>query len=113
VRVIEALIEGGQANTPTGALVDTPAIHDAHWLANTAPIVAMVAAFAVVLGVYLVHACSTNLAVSAAVLNIFVPYFLIPGFGVIVIAIARVIAREKEARLVPSTGRPVPPVPAT
>ena len=97
-RVVDALIDAGQARTPTDRLFETPAISDAHWLANNAPFVAVAAAFAIVLGVYLVRAASVRLVVGAAVLNVLVPYWVVPGFGVVVLAIARVIAAEKAAR---------------
>lgn len=99
VRVVDALIDAGQAATPTGSLVETAAISDAHWLANTAPLVAVAGAFLVVLGVYLVRAASVTLVGVAAVLNILIPYWIVPGFGVVLLAIARVIATEKTARM--------------
>jgi hypothetical protein len=99
VRVVDALIDAGQATTPTGSLVETPAVSDAHWLANTAPFIAVAGAFVVVLGVYLVRAASVRLAGVAAVLNVLVPYWIVPGFGVALVAIARVIAADKAARL--------------
>jgi hypothetical protein len=97
-RVVDALIDAGQATTPTGSLVETPVVSDAHWLANTAPFIAVAGAFVVVLGVYLVGAASVRLAGVAAVLNVVVPYWIVPGFGVALVAIARVIAAEKAAR---------------
>lgn len=102
LRVVDALIDAGQATTSTDRLVESPAVTDAHWLANTAPLVAVAGAFAVVLGAYLVRAASARLAVVAAVLNVLVPYWIVPGFGVVLIAIARVIGVERAAR---STGR--------
>src|SRR5687768_2895790 len=39
-RVVDALVASGQARTPTGSLLESPAVSDAHWLANTAPFVA-------------------------------------------------------------------------
>lgn len=112
VRVIDALIEGGQATTTTAALVDTPGLHNAHWLANTAPLYALASAFVVILGLHLVRAGSVSLFASAAVLNLVVPYWLVPGFGVIVVTIARVIAREKAARANASSEAESPAVPA-
>ncbi|HUR50354.1 MAG TPA: hypothetical protein VMY88_12620 [Acidimicrobiales bacterium] len=97
-RVIDALIATGQATTATGRIVESPALNDAHWLANTAPLVAVAGAFIVLLGIYLVRAASIPLAIAAAVLNILIPPWVVPGFGLIVVAIARVIAREKAAR---------------
>jgi len=98
VRVVDALIDAGYATSPTGSLVETPAVSDAHWLANTAPLVAIVGAFVVVLGLYLVGAASAGLAGIAAVLNVLIPFWIVPGFGVVLMAIARVVATEKAAR---------------
>jgi hypothetical protein len=97
-RVVDALIESGQANTPTGRLVGSSAVDDAHWLANTAPYVAVVGAFVVVLGLYLVRAASVRVAGVAAVLNVLIPPWILPGFGIVLIAITRVVAIEKAAR---------------
>lgn len=101
VRVVDALIDAGQATTSTERLVESSAVSDSHRLANTAPFIAVAGAFAVVLGVYLVRAVSVRLAGVAAVLNVLVPYWIVPGFGVVLVAITRVIAVEKAAR---STG---------
>ena len=98
VRVVDALIDAGQANTPTEGLVETAAVSDAHWLANTAPFIAVAGAFTVVLGMYLVRAASTGLASVAAVLNVLIPPWILPGFGVVLVAIARIVATEKAAR---------------
>jgi len=98
VRVVDALIDSGDATTPTRSVVETPAVSDAHWLANTAPLVAIVGAFIVVFGVYLVRSASAMLAGIAAVLNVLIPYWIVPGFGVVLVAIARVVATEKAAR---------------
>jgi hypothetical protein len=97
-RVIDALIDTGQANTPTGSVIDTTAVSDAHWLADTAPFVAVAGAFVIVLGLYRVRAASVGLTSAAAVLNVLVPPWIVPGFGVMVLAGARVIATEKAAR---------------
>ena len=97
-RVVDALIDAGQANTPTEGLVESAAVSDAHWLANTAPFVAVAGAFIVVLGMYLVRAASVALASVAAVLNVLIPPWILPGFGVVLLTIARVVATEKAAR---------------
>jgi hypothetical protein len=101
VRVVDALIDSGQANTSTGSLIESSAVSDAHWLANVAPYIAVAGAFVVVLGVYLVRSASTRLAVIAAVLNVLIPPWILPGFGIVAIAIARIVAVERAAR---STG---------
>ena len=101
MRVVDALIDAGQATASTSSLVESSAVNDAHWLADTAPFFAVAGAFVVVLGMYLVRAASARLAGLAAVLNVLVPPWILPGFGVVLVAIARVIAAEKAAR---STG---------
>jgi hypothetical protein len=98
VRVVDALIDAGQSTTSTDGLVESSAVNDSHWLANTAPLIAVAGAFAVVLGVYLVRAASARLAGVAAVLNVLIPYWIVPGFGVVLVAIARIVAVEKAAR---------------
>lgn len=97
-RVVEALIDAGQATTSTESLVESSTVSDSHWLANTAPLVAVAGAFVVVLGMYLVRATSARLAGVAAVLNVLVPYWIVPGFGVVLVAITRIVAVEKAAR---------------
>jgi hypothetical protein len=101
VRVVDALIDAGQATTSTENLLESSAVNDSHWLANTAPFIAVAGAFVVVLGVYVVRAASLRLAGAAAALNLLVPYWIVPGFGVVLVAIARTIAVDKAAR---STG---------
>jgi hypothetical protein len=98
VQVVDALIDSGQAFTSTDALRDTVGVSDAHDLANTAPLYAVVAAMVVTFGLYRVGAASVRLASIAAVLNVLIPYWIIPGFGVVVITIARAVARERAAR---------------
>jgi hypothetical protein len=98
VRVVDALIDAGQATTPTGSLIETPAVSDAHWLANTAPLVAVAGAFVVVLGMSAARAASVTLAAAAALLNVLIPYWIVPGFGVVLLTIARMIVVEKAAR---------------
>jgi hypothetical protein len=97
-RVVDALIESGQANTPTESLVESTAVSDSHWLANTAPYIAVAGAFLVVLGVHLVRAASVRLAGVAAVLNVLIPPWILPGFGIVLIAIARIVTVERAAR---------------
>jgi hypothetical protein len=98
VRVVDALIASGQANTPTDDLVDSAALRDAHRLADWAPYLAVAGACIVVLGVYLVRSSSRRIAVVAAVLNVLIPPWILPGAGVVLLAIARIVAVEKEAR---------------
>ncbi|HEX4906835.1 MAG TPA: hypothetical protein VFU93_15380 [Acidimicrobiales bacterium] len=101
VRVVEALIDSGQAATSTDLLQETTVISDAHDLANTAPLYAVVAAMAATFGLQHVGAISRRLAVVAAVLNVLIPYWLVPGFGVVVATVAVGIRRERTARAAP------------
>lgn len=98
-QVVDALIESGQAFTSTDALRDTVAVSDAHDLANTAPLYAVAGAMVVTYGLYRAGVASTRLAIVAAVLNVLIPYWIVPGFGLAVIAIRRCIARERAARV--------------
>lgn len=98
-QVVDALIESGQAFTPTDSLRDTVAVSDAHDLANTAPLYAVGAAMVATFGLYRVGVASTTLAIVAAVLNVLIPYWIVPGFGLAVIAVGACIARERAARV--------------
>ncbi|MEX2255941.1 MAG: hypothetical protein WEC34_10940 [Acidimicrobiia bacterium] len=111
VEVVDALIDSGQATTSTDLLRETRAVSDAHDLANTAPLFAVAAAMVVTFGLHRVGAASLRLAIVAAVLNVLIPYWIVPGFGLVVITIARCIAREKAARGAPPTAF-VAPLPA-
>jgi hypothetical protein len=103
VRVVEALIDGGQGDTPTDSLVGSARLDDAHWLADTAPLIALLAAMAIVAGLHRLGAISLRLAIVGAVLNVLIPYWILPGAGVIVVTIARCIGRERDARDLPTT----------
>lgn len=98
-RVLDALIDSGQAFTSTDALLNSPAVNDAHDLANIAPLYAVAAAMMVTFGLFRAGVASSRLAIIAGVLNVLIPYFIVPGFGLVVIAIGRCIARERSARL--------------
>ena len=104
VRVVDVLIDSGQAHTPNDLVRDSAALTNAHDLANTAPLLAVLGAMVVTFGVFRARAVSGRVAAVAAGLNILVPYWVVPGFGVVVLAGVRVVARERAAR-VPAAAR--------
>jgi hypothetical protein len=98
VRIVDVLVDLGQGRTPTGAIVGSARLDDAHWLADTAPYIAVVAAMVIVAGLWRAGLVSMRFATVCAVLNVLVPPWILPGFGVVVATVARCIAREREAR---------------
>jgi hypothetical protein len=86
VQVVDALIESGQAFTGTDSLRDVAAVSDAHGLADSAPLVAVAAAMVVTFGLHHSGVISTRVAIVAAVLNVLIPYWIVPGFGLAVVA---------------------------
>ena len=98
VRVVDALVDAGQGRTPTDSLRAGPAVGAAHHLADTAPLYAVIAALVIVLGLYLRRAISRRLGIVAAVLNVLFPPWIVPGLGVVVVAAARCVARERADR---------------
>jgi hypothetical protein len=106
VRVVDVLIDTGQGSTPTGSIVGSARLDDAHWLADNAPYVAVLAAMVVVAGLWRAGLVSKRLAIVCAVLNVLVPPWIIPGLGVVVATLARCIAREREARTIVGRARP-------
>ena len=98
VRVVDVLIDTGQRSTPTGSIVGSARLDDAHWLADNAPYVAVLAAMVIVAGLWRAGLVSTRLTVVCGVLNVLVPPWIIPGVGVVIATIARCVAREREAR---------------
>ena len=59
-------------------------------------------------GLRRVRAVSLRLAIVAAVLNVLIPYWIVPGFGLVVITVARAITREKAARAAPPSALAAP-----
>jgi hypothetical protein len=97
VRVVDALIDSGQAWTSTDDVVGSRAIDDAHFLANNAPYVAVLGALAIILGLLLAGAVARGLAIACALLTVVIPPWILPGVGVVVATVALGIAREREA----------------
>lgn len=98
VGVVDVLIDSGQARTPNDLVRDSAALTNAHDLANTAPLLAVLGAMVVTFGVFRARAVSGRIAAVATVLNLLIPYWVVPGFGVVVLAGVRVLARERAAR---------------
>ena len=91
VRVVDALIDGGLGQMKTE---DIPDVGD-HSLANLATWLAVIAALALTAAMWRRRHVSTRVAVAAAILNILFPPWIIPGAGVIVLAVARCITQGR------------------
>jgi uncharacterized membrane protein (GlpM family) len=92
IRVVDALIDAGMANTPTSQLVQNPTVEAAHGLANIAPYLGVVTAVALVGALWLHGHISRRVAIGAGVLCVIFPPWIFPGAGVLVIVIARGVA---------------------
>src|SRR5438105_2350276 len=107
VRVIDALVRAGMGHTPTSQLVADAKIESAHDLADLAPWIGVLAALALTGALWRHRHVSGRVAIGAAVLNVIVPPWNIPGAGVFVLVVARSIAyhREREPhRISPAWG---------
>ena len=109
VRVIDALVRAGMGHTPTSQLVVDAKIESAHHLANLAPWLGVLAALALTAALWRYHHVSGRVAIGAAVLNVIVPPWIIPGAGVLVLVVARSIAYHR-ARQSPPRGQGHPQV---
>lgn len=92
VRVIEDLVAAGAGRVSTA---DVPDVAD-HDLANLAPWIAVVAALVLTAALWRRGHVSNRVAGAAVVLNVFFPPWIIPGAGVVVLVVARCIARVKQ-----------------
>jgi hypothetical protein len=91
VRVVDDLVAAGLGHAPTENLPD---VAD-HGLANLAPWLAVVAAVAMA-GVFWRRGhVGLRVAVGAGLLSIVFPPWIIPGAGVVVLVVARCIARGR------------------
>jgi hypothetical protein len=95
LRVVDDLVAAGFAHVPTGSVPD---VAD-HGLANLAPWLGVLASLAVIAAVRRRHQISTGTAAGAAMASIIVFPWFFPGFGVVVVAIARAIAFARAGRL--------------
>jgi hypothetical protein len=95
VRVIDALVRAGQGRTPTGELLSTPEIAAAHDLADLAPWLGVAAALALTAALRYHRHITNGVAAGAAVLSVVFPPWVIPGAGVLVLTVARGVARHR------------------
>jgi hypothetical protein len=91
VRVIDDLLAAGVGKVSTA---DVPDVAD-HDLANLAPWIAVVAASLLTAALWRRGHVSNRVAGAAAVLNVLFPPWIIPGAGVVVLVVARCVARVK------------------
>ncbi|HUR77860.1 MAG TPA: hypothetical protein VMZ22_07925 [Acidimicrobiales bacterium] len=92
VRVVDALVRAGERRTPTGLLRASPTIDSAHWLADVAPWFGVVSALSMIVAFALYRQVSKRVAVGAAIVTLIVPPWIVPGAGVVVLVVARVLA---------------------
>jgi hypothetical protein len=95
IRVVDALVDAGMANTPTSQLVENSKISSAHDLANLAPWLGVVSALVLIGALWHHRHISNRVAIGAAVLSVVFPPWIFPGAGVLVVTIARCIALGK------------------
>jgi len=108
IRVVDDLVDAGLGHAPTRGLPD---IAD-HGLANLAPWLAVVAAVAMAGVLWRRGHVSPRVAVGAGLLDLLFPPWIFPGAGVIVLLVARVIAKARSLRP-PSIPAPEAPTPST
>jgi hypothetical protein len=97
IRVVDALVDAGLADTPTSQLVMTKTLESAHDLADLAPWFGVVSSLAVTAALWRYGHISVRVAVGAALLSLIFPPWFFPGAGMLVITIARCIAFQREA----------------
>jgi hypothetical protein len=98
VRVIDALVGAGEADTPTSEVIVGPTLDSAHDLANLAPWLGVVAAIALTGALWRRGHISGRVAAGALLLSVIVPPWIVPGAGVLVVTIACCIAFQRRAR---------------
>ncbi|HEX2785334.1 MAG TPA: hypothetical protein VHN36_17245 [Ilumatobacteraceae bacterium] len=92
LRVVDELVEAGYSHTPTGSIPD---VAD-HALANSSVWYAVVAALMLVASFRWRRQIGNGATIGAAVTTLIVPPWIIPGAGVIVLAIGRCVAGRRE-----------------
>ena len=92
LRVIDDLVAAGYSHTPTSSVPD---VAD-HSLANSSIWYAVVAALLLVAAFRWSRQIGNRATIGATVATILVPPWIIPGAGVIVVAIVRCVARGRE-----------------
>jgi hypothetical protein len=103
VRVVDALVDAGLGTAPTENLPD---VAD-HGLANVAPWLGVLAAVAMAGVLWRRGHVSRRVAIVAGLLSVVFPPWIIPGAGVLVLAVARCLAHERSSTaLVPQARQP-------
>jgi hypothetical protein len=92
LRVIDDLVAAGHAQTPTSAVPD---VAD-HALANSSIWWGVAAALLLVASFRWRRHIGTGTAIGAAIASVLFPPWLIPGAGVVVVMIARCVARHRD-----------------
>ena len=103
LRVVDDLVDAGYSRTPTGSVPD---VAD-HALANSSVWYAWAAALVVVLAWRRRRHVGNRATITAAIISVIVPPWIIPGAGVIVLAIVRVVQRAVRARRRMNGGEPL------
>jgi hypothetical protein len=93
LRVVDDLVAAGYSHTPTGSVPD---IAD-HSLANSSVWYAAVAALVLVTAWRRRRHIGNRSTIGAVVATVIIPPWIIPGAGVIVVAIVRVVQRSRRA----------------
>ena len=93
LRVVDDLVAAGYSHTPTGSVPD---IAD-HSLANSSVWYAAVAALVLVAAWRRRRHIGNRATIGAVVATVIIPPWIIPGAGVIVLAIVRVVQRSRAA----------------
>ena len=91
LRVVDDLVDAGAGHVPTSQVPD---VAD-HGLADLAPWLGVVASLAVIVALRRLGQISLNTAIGAGVASILVFPWLFPGFGVVVVAVARAVAHGR------------------
>jgi hypothetical protein len=92
IRVVDALVRAGMADTPTSQLVEDAAISSAHDLANGAPWLGVLTSLALIGVLWRCRQISGQVAIGAAILSVIFPPWIVPGAGVLVVTVARCLA---------------------
>ncbi len=91
LRVVDDLIATGNSRTPTSAIPD---VAD-HGLANSAPWYALAAALLLIAALRRRGHIGNRATIGAVALSVVVPPWIVPGAGVIVVAIVRAVHRRR------------------
>jgi hypothetical protein len=100
LRVVDAVGDRVWSDEQAGALgPSTPGFESGHHLAELGALAVLVAAVAGAVLLWRRRCVSGRVAVAAAVLSVLFPYWIFPGFGIVVLTIAVVAARVRRLRL--------------